>query len=183
MVTPGTFVFVLIRDAVHIFCHGTLVIYCDWRCQRTSQVEQTYGVETAGMRCNVQWPDCIATYSDALPHLVSGWSTAQWGLGVVSSALNMSREMSRGGFWIFCVIWIPNCNISTWTVFLYPVPSTMHSLCTKPVVDVFTSQINYRNFWNSNVHCCFHFRFSPCIIIISHFYCPTNALNYTTLRG
>jgi hypothetical protein len=28
----------------------------------------------------------------------------------------------------------------------------------------------------------FNFRFSPCIIIVSHFYCPTNALNYTKLR-
>jgi hypothetical protein len=27
-----------------------------------------------------------------------------------------------------------------------------------------------------------NFRFSPCIIIVSHFYCPTNALNYTKLR-
>jgi len=26
------------------------------------------------------------------------------------------------------------------------------------------------------------FRFSPCIIIVSHFYCPTNALNYTNLE-
>ena len=29
----------------------------------------------------------------------------------------------------------------------------------------------------------FNFRFSPCIIIVNHFYCPTNALNYTKLRG
>jgi hypothetical protein len=28
-----------------------------------------------------------------------------------------------------------------------------------------------------------NFRFSPCIIIVNHFYCPTNALNYTNLRG
>ena len=28
-----------------------------------------------------------------------------------------------------------------------------------------------------------NFRFSPCIIIVNHFYCPTNALNYTKLRG
>jgi hypothetical protein len=28
-----------------------------------------------------------------------------------------------------------------------------------------------------------NFRFSPCIIIINHFYYPTNALNYTKLRG
>ena len=26
-----------------------------------------------------------------------------------------------------------------------------------------------------------NFRFSLCIIIVSHFYCPTNALNYTKL--
>ena len=28
-----------------------------------------------------------------------------------------------------------------------------------------------------------NFRFSPCIIIVSHFYCPTNALNATKFRG
>ena len=28
-----------------------------------------------------------------------------------------------------------------------------------------------------------NFRFSPCIIIVNHFYCPTNALNYTKLRA
>ena len=28
-----------------------------------------------------------------------------------------------------------------------------------------------------------NFRFSPCIIIVNNFYCPTNALNYTKLRG
>ena len=28
-----------------------------------------------------------------------------------------------------------------------------------------------------------NFRFSPCIIIVNHFYCPTKALNYTKLRG
>jgi len=28
-----------------------------------------------------------------------------------------------------------------------------------------------------------NYRFSPCIIIVNHFYCPTNALNYTKLRG
>ena len=27
-----------------------------------------------------------------------------------------------------------------------------------------------------------NFRFSPCIIIVNHFYCPTNALSYTKLR-
>jgi len=27
------------------------------------------------------------------------------------------------------------------------------------------------------------FRFSLCIIIVNHFYCPNNALNYTKLRG
>ena len=27
-----------------------------------------------------------------------------------------------------------------------------------------------------------NFRFSPCIIIVNHFYYPTNALNYTKLR-
>ena len=28
-----------------------------------------------------------------------------------------------------------------------------------------------------------NFRFSPCIIRVNHFYCLTNALNYTKLRG
>jgi hypothetical protein len=28
-----------------------------------------------------------------------------------------------------------------------------------------------------------YFRFSPSIIIVNHFYYPTNALNYTKLRG
>jgi hypothetical protein len=28
-----------------------------------------------------------------------------------------------------------------------------------------------------------NFRFSLCIIIVNHFYCPTNAINYTKLRG
>ena len=27
------------------------------------------------------------------------------------------------------------------------------------------------------------FRFSPCIIVVNHFYFPTNALNYTKLGG
>ena len=34
-----------------------------------------------------------------------------------------------------------------------------------------------KNFCNNN------FRFSPCIIIVNHVYCPTNALNYIKLRG
>ena len=28
-----------------------------------------------------------------------------------------------------------------------------------------------------------NFKFSPCVIIVNHFYYPTNALNYTKLRG
>ena len=28
-----------------------------------------------------------------------------------------------------------------------------------------------------------NFRFLPCIIIVHHFYCPTNALNYTKFRS
>ena len=32
-------------------------------------------------------------------------------------------------------------------------------------------------------NCHSNFRFSPCIIIVNHFYYPTNALNYTKLRG
>ena len=37
---------------------------------------------------------------------------------------------------------------------------------------------------NLNIRTTFNFRFSPCIIIIivHHFYCPTNALNYTNLE-
>ena len=30
---------------------------------------------------------------------------------------------------------------------------------------------------------CLNFRFSPCIIIVNHFYYPTDTLNYTKLRG
>ena len=33
-----------------------------------------------------------------------------------------------------------------------------------------------------SIACCFNLRFSPCIIIVNHFYCLTNALNYTNLE-
>ena len=36
--------------------------------------------------------------------------------------------------------------------------------------------------WDTDRYNYFNFRFSPCIIIVNHFYCPTNALNYTKLR-
>jgi len=37
--------------------------------------------------------------------------------------------------------------------------------------------------WSKNRPNHFNFKFSPCIIIVNHFYYPTNALNYTNLRG
>ena len=36
--------------------------------------------------------------------------------------------------------------------------------------------VKYKDVISSN------FRFSPCIIIVNHFYCPTNAFNYTNLE-
>jgi hypothetical protein len=49
-----------------------------------------------------------------------------------------------------------------------------------PIINVSVVCWIFVKFGKQNI---INFRFSPCIIIVNHFYYPTNALNYTKLRG
>ena len=74
-----------------------------------------------------------------------------------------------------CMSLILICQRPIWTAVNYKIVS--HSI---------SQSLASLSLWRARFHSwniCVDFRFSLCIIIVNHSYCPTNALNYTKLRG
>jgi hypothetical protein len=73
----------------------------------------------------------------------------------------------------------PLCRRKKFTVQFHKCTQRRFSLCVLKNVAWKTAsdKIHYNNAGSIN------FRFSPFIIIVNHFNCPPNALNYTKLRG
>jgi len=92
--------------------------------------------------------------------------------------------------WTECDFWVsvakythyPVSNISTFPgQMICNTVTTLHKLwqedgLVRKFCNKITTKSNYINTMTDN------FRFSPCIIIVNHFYCPTNVLNYTNLE-